>query len=279
MQLNLNVKYIFLMLISFFIVTGCASRDERQEQVNEPWNLIFEDDFNDDLSFWNVWYGGAFNEEIQLYRPEQLSIDNGILKINVQRENISGPTSIFDSAPKSFEYVSGRIESKELFGPSNIDGNREIRFAARIKLPFGHGMWPAFWSYDDPWPTQGEIDILEARGGEPLEYQSNIFYGSTPNINTNQGTERVYEIGQDLTSAYHTYEMIWRSNSIDIIFDDQLLYTYQANNNNNINNLFDKKQKIVLNVAVGGIFFIDQNSNNYADSSTMEIDWVKVYKR
>jgi len=279
MQLNLNVKYIFLMLISFFIVTGCASRDERQEQVNEPWNLIFEDDFNDDLSFWNVWYGGAFNEEIQLYRPEQLSIDNGILKINVQRENISGPTSIFDSTPKSFEYVSGRIESKELFGPSNIDGNREIRFAARIKLPFGHGMWPAFWSYDDPWPTQGEVDILEARGGEPLEYQSNIFYGSTPNINTNQGTERVYEIGQDLTSAYHTYEMIWRSNSIDIIFDDQLLYTYQANNNNNINNLFDKKQKIVLNVAVGGIFFIDQNSNNYADSSTMEIDWVKVYKR
>jgi len=279
MQLNLNVKYIFLMLISFFIVTGCASRDERQEQVNEPWNLIFEDDFNDDLSFWNVWYGGAFNEEIQLYRPEQLSIDNGILKINVQRENISGPTSIFDSTPKSFEYVSGRIESKELFGPSNIDGNREIRFAARIKLPFGHGMWPAFWSYDDPWPTQGEIDILEARGGEPLEYQSNIFYGSTPNINTNQGTERVYEIGQDLTSAYHTYEMIWRSNSIDIIFDDQLLYTYQANNNNNINNLFDKKQKIVLNVAVGGIFFIDQNLNNYADSSTMEIDWVKVYKR
>jgi len=279
MQLNLNVKYIFLMLISFFIVTGCASRDERQEQVNEPWNLIFEDDFNDDLSFWNVWYGGAFNEEIQLYRPEQLSIDNGILKINVQRENISGPTSIFDSTPKSFEYVSGRIESKELFGPSNIDGNREIRFAARIKLPFGHGMWPAFWSYDDPWPTQGEIDILEARGGEPLEYQSNIFYGSIPNINTNQGTERVYEIAQDLTSAYHTYEMIWRSNSIDIIFDDQLLYTYQANNNNNINNLFDKKQKIVLNVAVGGIFFIDQNSNNYADSSTMEIDWVKVYKR
>ena len=267
------------MLISFFIVTGCKSSDERQEQVNEPWNLIFEDDFNDDLSFWNVWYGGAFNEEIQLYRPEQLSIDNGILKINVQRENISGPTSIFDSTPKSFEYVSGRIESKELFGPSNIDGNREIRFAARIKLPFGHGMWPAFWSYDDPWPTQGEIDILEARGGEPLEYQSNIFYGSTPNINTNQGTERVYEIGQDLTSAYHTYEMIWRSNSIDIIFDDQLLYTYQANNNNNINNLFDKKQKIVLNVAVGGIFFIDQNSNNYADSSTMEIDWVKVYKR
>jgi len=279
MQLNLNVKYIFLMLISFFIVTGCESSDERQEQVNEPWNLIFEDDFNDDLSFWNVWYGGAFNEEIQLYRPEQLSIDNGILKINVQRENISGPTSIFDSTPKSFEYVSGRIESKELFGPSNIDGNREIRFAARIKLPFGHGMWPAFWSYDDPWPTQGEVDILEARGGEPLEYQSNIFYGSTPNINTNQGTERVYEIGQDLTSAYHTYEMIWRSNSIDIIFDDQLLYTYQANNNNNINNLFDKKQKIVLNVAVGGIFFIDQNSNNYADSSTMEIDWVKVYKR
>ena len=278
MLLNLNAKYIFL-IIPFFIVSGCDSSDERQEQVTGPWNLVFEDDFNGDLSLWNVWYGGAFNEEIQLYRPEQLSSDNGILRINIQRENISGPTSIFDSTPKSFEYVSGRIESNELFGPSNIDGNREFRFAARIKLPFGHGMWPAFWSYGDPWPTQGETDILEARGGEPLKYQSNIFYGSTPNININQGTERVYEIGQDLTSTYHIYEMIWRSNSIDIIFDDQLLYTYQANNNNNINNLFDKKQKLVLNAAVGGVFFIDQNSNNYADSSTMEIDWVKVYKR
>lgn len=267
------------LILLFWCILGCTNNKDTQPDVTESWNIIFEDDFNSDLSAWNIWDGGAFNEEIQLYSAEQLSLNNSVLKINIQREDVTGPTSIFDPTIKNFEYVSGRIESKVLFGPSNIDGEREYRFAARIRLPAGHGMWPAFWTYGDPWPTQGEIDILEARGGEPLEYQTNIFYGTSPNVNINQESDILHAIGQDLTSDFHIYEMIWKSNSIDIIFDGELIYTYTANNKNNINNLFGKKQKVVLNTAVGGLFFADQNSDNYADSATMEIDWLRVYKR
>lgn len=265
----------------FFFTLSCnnTKSSEPISEVTGPWNLIFEDNFDSDLSLWNPWYGGAFNNEIQLYRPEQVALNNGILTITAQRENISGPTTPFDASQKNFEYVSGRIESQQLFGPTNEDGNREYRFVASIKLPAGHGMWPAFWTYGDPWPTQGEIDIMEARGGEPNEFSSNLFYGPTANVNINQGTEVHHTIGQNLTTSFHTYEMIWRTTSIDIIFDDQLLHRYTANIGNNVDKMMGKQQKLVFNTAVGGWFISDQNSANFADNATMEVDWVKVYKR
>ena len=269
----------FLLVLSLAVLNCTKEEDDMIIQPTDSWELLLEEEFDQDLSAWNIWEGGAFNEEIQLYREEQLSIEDGILKFNVQREVVSGPTSIYDSSTKNFEFVSSRIESKTLFGPSDVDGERQYRFEARIKLPSGHGMWPAFWTYGDPWPTQGEIDILEARGGEASEYQSNIFYGPTANENINRDTEMHYSPGVDLTADFHTYEMIWKSNSIDILFDGTLLHTYEANDKNNIANLFGKKQKVVLNVAVGGLFFSDRNSDNYADSASMEVDWVRVYKR
>jgi beta-glucanase (GH16 family) len=258
-----------------------VEEEEEQEMTIGEWELSFEEDFSGDLSLWNIWDGGAFNEEIQLYRQNQLTINEGILTITAQRQDVMGATNPFDATPKSFEYVSGRIESKETFGPTLNNGNREIRMMASIKLPSGNGMWPAFWSYGDPWPTQGEIDILEARGSTPLEFQSNLFYGPTANININQGNEQVHEIGENLTEDFHTYEMVWTADTIQILFDGQLLHTYESNSNNNINNMLNKKQMVVLNIAVGGLFFSNNNqdSANYADTATMEVDWVKVYSR
>jgi len=248
-------------------------------QPTGPWNLIFEDNFNTDLSSWNVWEGGAFNEEIQLYTASQLSLSNGILNIAIQRQNVTGPTNIYDATPKNFEYLSGRIESKALYGPSATDGERQYRFEARIKLPSGNGMWPAFWSYGDPWPTQGEIDILEARGNEPMAYQSNIFYGPRANRNVTRNTEVHYTVNVDLTADFHVYAMVWGSNFIEIYFDGQLMHTYVANRDNQVANLFGKKEKLVLNTAVGGLFFQDRNSANYANNALMQVDWVRVYSR
>lgn len=283
---NKAIKYSGLVVLSFLIaiVFSCGtdpSMDDTPpiEEEKDPWNLIFEDEFEDDLSLWNAWNSGAFNEEIQLYRPEQLSLENGILKIEAQREQITGAMHPWDNAQKEFEYVSGRIESKEFFGPSDEVGEREYRFVAKMKLPSGNGMWPAFWTYGDPWPTAGEIDILEARGSAPKKFQSNLFYGTQANVNINKHTEVKYKTENNLTTEFHTYEMIWKSDSIQIILDDELLHTYVSNSDNNVNQMFGKEHRIVLNTAVGGFFFPDRNSENYADNSVFEIDWVRVYRK
>ena len=281
---NRVFKILLLLLVCVGANINCNSKGEAETVGQTPateasWELIFEDDFDLDLSLWNAWNSGAFNEEIQLYRPEQLSLENGILKINVEREAVTGMTNIFDGSIKNFEYVSGRIESKQLFGPSDSDGEREYRFMARIKLPSGHGMWPAFWTYGNPWPTQGEIDILEARGGRPFEYLTNLFFGTDPSININVGSDVLHQVNQDLTTQFHEYEMIWRAETIEVIFDGEIIHLYRANATNNIDKFFGRKQMLVLNTAVGGVFFEDRNSENYVDGSVMEIDWVRVYKR
>lgn len=283
-SLKYGLHSYLLLSIALVQCLACNGQQNRAAEIRtvkevESWELIFEDEFNNDLTLWNVWNSGAFNEEIQMYRTEQLRLENGILKIHAQREAITGASTIHDATPKRFEYVSGRIESKQQFGPSDKDGEREYRFVARIKLPAGHGMWPAFWTYGDPWPTQGEIDILEARGGRPMEYLSNLFFGTTPGVNVNQGADVLHKMSEDLTAVFHTYEMIWKTDTIAILLDGTLLHTYTANATNNIANFFGKKQKVVLNTAVGGTFFKDRNSPNYVDRATMEIDWVRVYKR
>ncbi len=273
-----------LWLVTLVLSLGCKEVKEpklnkENSKKSNTWTLIFKEEFDQDLSQWNAWNSGAFNEEIQMYLPQQLSLENGILKIDIERKAVSGATIPTDSAQKDFEYVSGRIESKMLFGPSDEEGEREYRFVARIKLPAGHGMWPAFWTYGHPWPTQGEIDILEARGGKPNEYLTNLFYGPEPGFSVNKDTDILHQLEVDVTAEFHEYEMIWRANTIEVLFDGKTLHTYEANSSNNIEHFFGKKQMVVLNTAVGGIFFEDRNSANYTDSSVMEVDWVRVYKR
>lgn len=275
-----NFRYLFLALV-LLGVNACKEKvSSEKPSPQKDWQLVFEDNFDQDLSQWNVWYGGAYNNEIQLYRAEQLTLDNGILSIQTQRQAIQGPTTNVDSTAKDFEYVSGRIESKTLFGFTEEEGDQQYRFVARLKLPSGQGMWPAYWTYGDPWPTAGEIDILEARGNQPRQFQSNLFYGPNPGINVNVDTEVEHAIKSDLTADFHVYEMIWNKDRIQIFFDGSLLHTYEANKKNNIAQMARKQQKVVFNTAVGGWFIGDNiDSAQFADSATMEVDWVQVYKR
>jgi len=271
------VKTIIAGIIACCFLAGC--KIHKSSVAESQWELVFEDEFDGDLSRWDVWESGAYNEEIQYYTGEQVTTENGLLTIKTERRIFEGPSKLNHKVIQKFEYVSGRIESKERYGPSATPGEQIYRFVARIKLPRGHGMWPAFWTYGDPWPTQGEIDILEARGGEHLRYQSNIFYGIEPGKNINRKTESYHEIGVDLTANFHIYEMTWSEDRIEIYFDGRLLHRYRSNGKNNINKIFECKQKLVLNTAVGGWFFKDRDSRNYADSSIMQVDWVRVYRR
>ena len=200
------MKRFLLFTISIVLLASC--KVQRNSIAESQWELVFEDEFDGDLRHWYVWESGAYNEEIQYYTGEQVTTRDGLLIIEAKRQKLERPSKINHEITQKYEYVSSRIESAVQYGPSTEVGERIYRFAARIKLPRGHGMWPAFWTYGEPWPTQGEIDILEFRGGEPDKYQSNIFYGVEAAKNINKKTESYHDIGEDLTADFHVCKIL-----------------------------------------------------------------------
>lgn len=253
--------------------TGICDYDLNETSLTSAgWTKIFNEDFSTDLNAWNVWTGGAFNNELQYYQAPNLQLSNGVLNIVCNAETVTGATTPFDATPKKFNYTSGRIESKVLYSASAA--SPKIRMTARIKLPAGYGMWPAFWSYGDPWPTQGEIDILEARGQEPFQYQTNYFYGKAANRNLVKNAATVITSSVNLQTCWHVYEMIWSQSSLTFLLDGQVVDTKTGNY---VNSLFGKKEKVVLNLAAGGLFFNNLNPSLIVPG-TMQVDWIKVFK-
>ena len=253
--------------------TGICDYDlDETTLTSTGWSKIFEDNFSTGFSQWNIWTGGAFNNELQYYQAPNLQLSSGILNIVSKKETVTGATTPFDATPKTFNYTSGRIESKTLFSASSA--SPKVRMISRIKLPAGYGMWPAFWSYGDPWPTQGEIDILEARGQEPFQYQTNYFYGKARNRNLVSNASTVITSDVSLQSCWHVYEMIWAQNSLTFLFDGQVVDTKTGSY---VPNLFGKKEKVVLNLAVGGLFFSNLDTS-LIQTGTLQVDWVKVFK-
>src|SRR6186713_690764 len=253
------------------VVHGICDNDVSESTLT-GWTKIFEDDFATNLAKWNVWQGGAYNNELQMYQANNLQIVNGNLAISAVKGTVNGPATPFDATPKTFNYTSGRIESLTNFSASA--SIPKIRMMARIKLPPGYGMWPAFWSYGDPWPMQGEIDILEGRGQEEFKYQTNYFYGKTAGRNLVRGAEGFVTTDVSLQSCYHVYEVIWSQNSLAFYFDGQLVKT---NSGGYVPGLFGKSERITLNLAVGGNFFSNLNSS-LIQTGTMYVDWVKVFR-
>jgi beta-glucanase (GH16 family) len=242
--------------------------------INDPagWTKVFEENFSsNDYSQWNSWYGGAFNNELQFYQASNINIVNGNLEITPRKETVTGPTNPWDATPKTFNYTSGRVESKATFSASVT--TPRVRMMARIKLPAGYGIWPAFWSYGFSWPTNGEIDILEARGQEDKKYQTNYFYGKTANRNLVKGAEGYVTTGFSLETCYHVYEVIWSQNELNFYFDGVLVKT---NSGGYVPSLFGKTEWITLNVAVGGNFFSNFDPA-LIQTGTMYVDWVKVF--
>ena len=240
------------------------------------WTLLLDEQFSS-LNNWNIWSGGAYNNELQLYKQANLVLAGGNLSIVAKKETATGPTTPGSTTNKTFNYTSGRIESKTLFSANST--NPKIRMVARIKLPAGYGMWPAFWSYGDPWPVQGEIDILEAKGQEPSTYYTNYFYGTVAGKSLVSGATTTINSSVSLQSCFHVYEMVWEANQLTYYLDGRLVDTKSSTTTGGtyVSSLFGKSQRVVLNLAVGGNFFASLVTRNIVPG-TMEIDWLQVYR-
>ena len=236
-------------------------------------NLIWSDEFTDsqlNTVDWNYQTGNGCDESIcgwgnneeQYYKQENVTLSNGILQITAKKERVRGN-----------QYTSGRINTK-----SKHDFTYG-RFEARVKLPQGGGLWPAFWmlSTNEPygtWPQSGEIDVMEFIGHDPTQTLGYIHYGDLYPGNQSQGT--AFKLNNGLFyDDFHEFAIEWQQNEIKWFVDGNLFQTKTPADLAPYNWPFDHDFHILLNVAVGGNLGGDVDNSIFP--ATMEVDYVRVY--
>lgn len=189
----------------------------------------------------------------------------GELKIIAKMEEYGGSS-----------YTSARIKTKDAFEP--VFG----RFEARIKLPAGQGLWPAFWLLgadfeEDGWPLCGEIDIMEFRGEEPDTVIATV-HGPGYSGGAGVGTEYKLQEGA-FSDGWHVFSVDIDPDHIAWYIDEQLVHTVAIGDlPPNTPWVLDNPMKIILNVAVGGNFVQAPNDPSVFPAE-MYVDWVRFWER
>lgn len=237
---------------------------------------LFADEFNGtalDTSKWEAQVGdgcsdglcGWGNNELQSYQAANATVANGLLTITAKKQRVG-----------SKSYTSARLRT--LNRPAGGQWTHG-RFEARIKVPGGSGMWPAFWMLPNTsvaWPASGEIDIEEMTGQRSMFQLGSIHYGSS-NANHQSITSQILKQPDTWGSDFHVYAVEWSANKISWYVDD-LLYASKtpADMANPADWTFENYQYyLILNLAVGGN--LGGAVNDAALPQSMQVDYVRVY--
>lgn len=260
--------------------TSLASSAPPASPPPREWKLVWNDEFNSaegsapDPAHWIFDVGGhGFGNhqlEYDTSRPENAIIQQGNLVITAHKETYTGSDGV------TCNYTSARLKSDKLF-------ERQYgRFEARIKLPEGQGMWPAFWMLGQDvdqvgWPQCGEIDIMENVGKEPSSVHGTIHGPGYSGSNGIGGTFTLPD-GKKFSDDYHVFGMEWDSDSILFSVDGEAYHTVsRASLPESSPWVYDHPFFMLVNLAVGGDW------PGPPDDATrfpqkMLVDWIRAYE-
>jgi len=245
---------ISAQIITVSVLLGCAAGALAQSPELPGWRLVWADEFPGTTYSPNNWnaenVAWPYNNELEFYLPQQATVSNGILDIKTERRNYNGRN-----------YVSARLNTSGHFS------QQYGRFEARIKMPIGQGIWPAFWLLPEPlvWPP--EIDIVEMIGNLPNTLYFTHHWGTVSNVMSHGITYT----GPNYTTEYHRYAVEWSGSRIDWIVDDVVRFSTTAN-------VPQVPMHVLLNLAVGGNLPGNPTPATVFPQS-MLVDWVRVYMR
>lgn len=292
MQLGASLTISLLVLLSVGVsgrVLLPASRTTPRRELSRPalpagalpWNLVWSDDFDGpdgsapEHSKWKFDTGGNKwgNHELEYYtdRRENSRVGHGNLVIEARREDFTGSDGL------TFHFTSARLTTRGTF--SQAYG----RFAARIKLPRGQGVWPAFWLMGDTlpsvrWPDCGEIDIMENIGREPAQVHGSM-HG--PGYSGMLGYTSTYKLpgGPHFSDDFHEFSIEWEPNVVRFYTDQYLYATFvPAQLPPGEKWVFDHPFYIILNLAVGGDWPGSPDATAQFPQQ-MLVDYVRVYTK
>jgi beta-glucanase (GH16 family) len=214
---------------------------------------------------------GWGNAELQYYTADtaNAAVDGaGHLAITARRADPALATARYDGC----RYTSARLISKSL---------RSVRYGlveARIKLPGGRGIWPAFWLLGADidragWPRCGEIDVMENFGTNP-----SVVHGTVhgPGYSGGGGITGALDTGSPLAAAFHVYTARWEPDRIRWYVDQACYHTVTPADLRGHPWVLDHDFYLLLNVAVGGTASVPPDSSTHFPR-TMLVDYVRVY--
>lgn len=249
------------------------------------WSLLWSDEFDDpagtppDPATWARDLGdgsaagivGWGNNERQYYTDgtENAATDGeGNLLLTIRRGDGS-----YDCYYGPCEYTSARLVTR---------GLREVQYGrveARIRVPTGFGVWPAFWMLGTDigevgWPASGEIDVMEHVGRRPNEILGTL-HG--PGYSGSSGLSQTVDLGVPVADEFHTFAIEWWSGHIAWFLDGTMYHEASPADVAPNAWVFDHPFYLILNVAVGGNLGGPVGSD-LALPQSMAVDYVRVYE-
>ncbi|GJM42905.1 MAG: glycosyl hydrolase family 16 [Ardenticatenaceae bacterium] len=238
--------------------------------VIEGWDLVWQDEFDSDTidsANWTHEVGGDGwgNGEAQYYTddPKNSYIEDGVLVIEALQENLLGKL-----------YTSARLSSQ---------GKVEVaygRIEARIQIPVGQSLWPAFWMLGNDidtagWPFSGEIDIMENIGSEPSTIHGTVhgprYFGAN-----GVGRAKNLPNGAQYADDFHIFAIEWEEEEVRWYMDDEMYHKITPSTVPG-DWVFDHPFFLIINLAVGGEW------PGYPDGTTpfpqiLKVDYVRIYE-
>jgi beta-glucanase (GH16 family) len=269
-------------VLALLAVVGVAAVVYALATSGSAWTLTWAQEFNGPSGArlnphdWVYDLGGGRwgNGEWQYYtdRPENVSMDGrGDLAISAVREQLPGMSPCPDGP---CDITSARITTKGRFAQTYG------LFEARIKVPPGPGLWPAFWMRGDlpgqlPWPLSGEIDAMEVFGPYPRSVYGTVHGPGF--VYPGLGGHRTLASGA-LADAFHVYGVQWSPDAVTWLLDGRPYYTVRRSALRAGQTWpFEHRFYLILNLAVGGTG-VGPPTAATPFPARMLVDWVRVYE-
>lgn len=284
-KLHIHVTICLISTMTLTIIaqeTGSSSNSNPSTELKLVWSDEFNKAGQPDPNNWTYERGFVRNQELQWYQPDNARCQNGLLIIEGRRQHKQNPRYRADGRDwrqnrEYAEYTSASLTTRRLhswkFG----------RFEMRGRIDTRAGLWPAFWTLgiEGPWPSNGEIDIME--------YYRGVLLANAAWASEKRWVPKWDDIKKPITEfndpnwseKFHIWRMDWDADSIKLYVDDMLLnevdLTMTINEDEEGKNPFHQPHYIILNLAIGGKAGGDPSNTKFP--AKFEVDYVRIYQK